>query len=561
MKQAQTMLHVDPLNNELSITERQCVKDYSLSTRKEEPYLKQKSRIDNAQEIGEKVIEYFKGIFGAEHEFEYDREVLKRVHLPIILDDTNHDFFGEDVTGVEITPSLTSIRDDKAPRPDRYSANFFKCTWSITGIDFTRVVSKFFRLITCNNVVCKCISKILTTIIKLRTGKIIGDNQFPLISGRSIQDNVMIFHDLVRNYHRDNGPASAMHTYWTASFVLPQRVITEINSLCKRFLWAGVDLSPIVSNVSWTKDASQDIVLSIGWPCKRIKLSSQDIELQDIAKNRDIIHDWSINASFVMHVPTKVKWGAAIGDIVTLNTDGSYKNGKGGSGAMLRNNSGTVLGTVSGTMDSNFVPMLELNTIEMGLRCTVEKGHKKVLVGCDSNTVVGGIKNMNTAPWETINKIRQWITQLGFFDIVHIFRETNGASDSLAGLHPDIEYVEIIQSSFSEDLNKNCYEDEIGNAIVYTVGDATGWTLMANYNTWISGTFATCGTLGGNIVDEVSANDYASWTVENSISSNSIVVTSNILNTHGLHYFICDVGTYPSISLKIELTKLDLPPS
>ncbi|KAF6155805.1 hypothetical protein GIB67_039136 [Kingdonia uniflora] len=135
--------------------------------------------------------------------------------------------------------------------------------------------------------------------------------------------------------------------------------------------------------------------------------------------------------------PTKVKWGVAEGDVVTLNTERSCQSTKRGCGAMLRNNSGTVLGAVSGTMDCASVPVLELNAVKMGLRMTVEKGHKK-------------------------------IAKLEYFDIIHIYSETNRAADALAGLHFDVEYIEIIQSSFSEDLKKSSHEDVIDSGSAST---------------------------------------------------------------------------------------------
>ncbi|KAF6140673.1 hypothetical protein GIB67_013966 [Kingdonia uniflora] len=66
-------------------------------------------KTDDAQEIGDKVEEYLKEIFGAEHEFDYDKEVLEIVQMSAVLDEIDHDFLGEYVTSVEITHALALL--------------------------------------------------------------------------------------------------------------------------------------------------------------------------------------------------------------------------------------------------------------------------------------------------------------------------------------------------------------------------------------------------------------------------------------------------------------------
>ncbi|KAF6134320.1 hypothetical protein GIB67_005712 [Kingdonia uniflora] len=53
-------------------------------------------------------------------------------------------------------------------------------------------------------------------------------------------------------------------------------------------------------------------------------------------------------------------------------------------------------------------------------------------------------------------------TILDYFDINHIYKETNRAADHIVDLHPDEEYFEVLTNSFSNDLNTIVNEDVEG---------------------------------------------------------------------------------------------------
>ncbi|OUZ99590.1 Plastocyanin-like [Macleaya cordata] len=97
-------------------------------------------------------------------------------------------------------------------------------------------------------------------------------------------------------------------------------------------------------------------------------------------------------------------------------------------------------------------------------------------------------------------------------------------------------------------------------ATVYTVGDAEGWTMGVDYSTWASGkTFVVGDTLvftygGGHTVDEVSATDYASCTMGNSISSDSTGAIAVALKTSGTHYFVCGMMGHCDGGMKLAVT-------
>lgn len=123
------------------------------------------------------------------------------------------------------------MKDHKAPGPDGFSACFFKSCWEIVGKDFKEAISNFFnktklmiginstflclipnktnaelvadyRPIACCNVIYKCITKILALRMKRVMNELISINQAAFLKDRSILDNIMLTHELLRNYHR-----------------------------------------------------------------------------------------------------------------------------------------------------------------------------------------------------------------------------------------------------------------------------------------------------------------------------------------------------------------------
>lgn len=62
-----------------------------------------------------------------------------------------------------------------------------------------------YRPISCCNIIYKCITKIIAIRMKKVLKSLVSKNQSAFISGRSIQNNIMLAHEIVRNYHRSNG--------------------------------------------------------------------------------------------------------------------------------------------------------------------------------------------------------------------------------------------------------------------------------------------------------------------------------------------------------------------
>lgn len=139
------------------------------------------------------------------------------------------------VSRLEIKEALFSLKSDSAPGPDGYSAVFFKDNWEIIGDDLldeveyffknnymyypinatsitlilkvdSPIMMKDFRPISCCNITYKVITKILVRRLKPLLPSLFSDNQSAFVKGRTIQSNVLLIYELVKNYKDLGGP-------------------------------------------------------------------------------------------------------------------------------------------------------------------------------------------------------------------------------------------------------------------------------------------------------------------------------------------------------------------
>ncbi|GJT06737.1 hypothetical protein Tco_0841199 [Tanacetum coccineum] len=173
--------------------------------------------------------EQFLGLEGASTPLD-DQGLFTRV-----LANHKAEFMVREVSDNEIKDALFSMGDDKAPGPDGFTAAFFKKSWDIMGGEITNAVRDFFsngkllkelnhtiiflipkvstpakitdyHLISCYNVLFKCIIKIIANRIKEDLRDLVSINQSAFVSGRRISDNILLTPEFMRTYHCKRGP-------------------------------------------------------------------------------------------------------------------------------------------------------------------------------------------------------------------------------------------------------------------------------------------------------------------------------------------------------------------
>ncbi|KAG5542725.1 hypothetical protein RHGRI_015741 [Rhododendron griersonianum] len=176
-------------------------------------------RLDDPEDVKQEVVSFYKRLLGT--------SFPNRIEATDVLNDL-------DVTK-EIKSAMFSIGGDKAPGPDGYNAAFFQKNWGVVGPDVVLAIQSFFvtggmpkgwnatvltlvpkvavpismkeyRPIACCNVLYKCITKVLAKRMQGILPLIINHGQSAFLKGRSIADNILLMQELVKNYHRDEGP-------------------------------------------------------------------------------------------------------------------------------------------------------------------------------------------------------------------------------------------------------------------------------------------------------------------------------------------------------------------
>lgn len=136
------------------------------------------------------------------------------------------------VTSAEIRAALFSMKDDKSPGPDGFSAYFYKKTLPIIQDDVVNAILSFFndgkllkevnatiitlvpkvpnptkggdfRPISCCNIIYKCITKILANRLRPCLDGVVSANQTAFVPSRCIAENILLAQELVKNYHKD----------------------------------------------------------------------------------------------------------------------------------------------------------------------------------------------------------------------------------------------------------------------------------------------------------------------------------------------------------------------
>ncbi|GJS75176.1 hypothetical protein Tco_0725057 [Tanacetum coccineum] len=240
LDEVQKALDLNPMDTILRDEEVVYVQAFNEAKLNEERFLKQKAKI-KWLEVGDSNSSYFypsvknrnqrsciDAILGS------DNVVITEASVTDVSEvSANH--MKRDVSNEEIKRAMFDIGDDRAPGPDGYTSTFFKKGWNIVGVDICNAIRDFFsngqilkeinhtfialipkvntplkvndyRLISCCNVIYKCISKIITNRIIDGIKEVVSDNQSAFVPGRRISDNILYTQELMHNYHRNRGP-------------------------------------------------------------------------------------------------------------------------------------------------------------------------------------------------------------------------------------------------------------------------------------------------------------------------------------------------------------------
>ncbi|XP_026399494.1 uncharacterized protein LOC113295371 [Papaver somniferum] len=190
-------------------------------------------KLEEDQDIAKEFVDFYINLFGEKNGVTSVDPFID-INFGACIQQDDVEYLVKQLTREEIVEALDTIGSSKSPGPYGLSGHFFKACWSIVGDDFVSAVKNFFdkskllkevnstfitlvakkenptivtnfRPISCCNVVYKCITKILSLRMKKVLSGLISSNQSDFIYGRAIQDNIMVAHEIVRNYDRKRG--------------------------------------------------------------------------------------------------------------------------------------------------------------------------------------------------------------------------------------------------------------------------------------------------------------------------------------------------------------------
>ncbi|CAN1328314.1 Putative ribonuclease H protein At1g65750 [Linum perenne] len=177
-----------------------------------------------------------------------------------------------------------------------------------------------------------------------------------------------------------------------------------------------------------------------------------------------LTQDKSLSQTPPSRVATEIVWDPGPDGWVTLNTDGSVNHSTGiaTAGGLLRNHLGHCAAAFSANLGKCSITRAELRGILHGLDIAWKENHKQVRVQTDSMTAVKLILADDVPLHQHASEVlairdllqRNWQTE-----VLHIYREANGAADYLASkgysLDPGVHSFSISDCNLGYYLRKD----------------------------------------------------------------------------------------------------------
>ncbi|CAN1150401.1 LINE-1 retrotransposable element ORF2 protein [Linum perenne] len=187
--------------------------------------------IEEGGALNSHIRSFFRDLFtAAEH---LNNNVMPTDLPKVVTPEMNSELTGP-VLEKEIKEAVFNLGPDKSPGPDGFSGNFYRKYWDIIGPQICKEVIGFFqhakmprgwndthiviipkvphpeeisqfRPISCCNFNYKIISKIMSSRLKKWIPRIVSEMQAAFTSGRAIQDNIMIVHEVMHHFKTRSG--------------------------------------------------------------------------------------------------------------------------------------------------------------------------------------------------------------------------------------------------------------------------------------------------------------------------------------------------------------------
>ncbi|XP_070051247.1 uncharacterized protein [Nicotiana tomentosiformis] len=223
LKQVQERLQTDPSNHDLQQEEPEKYQKFRESSYLAEMFLQQKRKAIWIR-LGDNNIGYFYSIIRhkrlklANIQLKDDQGVSQTEPGAILK-------LLHPIEEREVKKELFQIDSNKNPGPDGYSSGFFKASWNILDC---------------------YISKVICSKLKDAVNYLVPDNQLALVQGRSMMHNVLIFHDLLRNYNRKTSPRYIIKIdLWKAYDMGEERSVNRVMEALKHFS----EVSGLIANL------------------------------------------------------------------------------------------------------------------------------------------------------------------------------------------------------------------------------------------------------------------------------------------------------------------------